>query len=78
MMSSPNGLKSTKPRSCDDGHRRLRLLSPLAVSTPALATRSALVVLAVYGLGGIFVPLLLIRMMGTNPTPSTIWMMVAR
>ncbi len=38
----------------------------------------ALVVLAVYGLGGIFVPLLLIRMMGYEPdTEHTIWMMVA-
>jgi sodium/proline symporter len=38
----------------------------------------ALVVLAVYGLGGIFVPLLLIRMMGYEPdTQHTIWMMVA-
>ena len=38
----------------------------------------ALVVLAVYGLGGIFVPLLLIRMMGYEPdTPHTIWMMIA-
>jgi sodium/proline symporter len=38
----------------------------------------ALVVLAVYGLGGIFVPLLLIRMMGYEPdTTHTIWMMVA-
>ncbi len=38
----------------------------------------ALVVLAVYGLGGIFVPLLLVRMMGYEPdTEHTIWMMVA-
>ena len=38
----------------------------------------ALVVLAVYGLGGIFVPLLLIRMMGYEPdTEHTVWMMVA-
>ena len=38
----------------------------------------ALVVLAVYGLGGIFVPLLLIRMMGYEPdTEHTIWMMLA-
>jgi sodium/proline symporter len=38
----------------------------------------ALVVLAVYGLGGIFVPLLLIRMMGYEPdTEHTIWMMIA-
>lgn len=38
----------------------------------------ALVVLAVYGLGGIFVPLLLVRMMGYEPdTQHTIWMMVA-
>jgi hypothetical protein len=38
----------------------------------------ALVVLAVYGLGGIFVPLLLIRMMGYEPdTEHTIWMMTA-
>jgi len=38
----------------------------------------ALVVLAVYGLGGIFVPLLLIRMTGYEPdTEHTIWMMVA-
>jgi len=38
----------------------------------------ALVVLAVYGLGGIFVPLLLIRMMGYEPdTNHTIAMMIA-
>ena len=38
----------------------------------------ALVVLAVYGLGGIFVPLLLIRMMGYEPdTQHTVWMMIA-
>jgi len=38
----------------------------------------ALVVLAVYGLGGIFVPLLLIRMMGYEPdTNHTIVMMIA-
>lgn len=38
----------------------------------------ALVVLAVYGLGGIFVPLLLIRMMGYEPdTEHTVWMMTA-
>ena len=36
----------------------------------------ALVVLAVYGLGGIFVPLLLVRMMGYEPdTEHTVWMM---
>ena len=38
----------------------------------------ALVVLAVYGLGGIFVPLLLVRMMGYEPdTEHTVWMMTA-
>ena len=38
----------------------------------------ALVVLAVYGLGGIFVPLLLVRMMGYEPdTAHTVWMMTA-
>ena len=38
----------------------------------------ALVVLAVYGLGGIFVPLLLVRMMGYEPdTEHSVWMMTA-
>jgi hypothetical protein len=38
----------------------------------------SLVVLAVYGLGGIFVPMILIRMMGYEPdTPHSIMMMIA-